>query len=302
MMAVASQSPAYRNGTSKVSITECPRDAMQGMHRFIRTATKAAYIKQLLDVGFDRLDFGSFVSPKAIPQMRDTAEVLTRLDSALASRRGGTTELLAIVANVRGAEEAVRHPHVRVLGFPFSVSETFQRRNTNSGIAQSIDTVSQIRAICRTNGRTLLVYLSMGFGNPYGDPWSATIVADYTAKLVAMGIRHFALADTVGSSTPETIASLYTHLVDAFPEIELGLHLHSTPADGRAKLIAALDAGCTRFDTALRGFGGCPMAADKLTGNIATETLLELLDERGIETGLDRDAWAAAQRYSHEVF
>ena len=288
-------------GTTKVYITECPRDAMQGMHRFIPTAIKAAYMKRLLDVGFDRLDFGSFVSPKAIPQLRDTADVLGRLDDA-AAQTTGTTSLLAIVANVRGAEEAVQHTRVGIVGFPFSVSETFQQRNANSNIAQALDKVRQISAICHAHGRIPLVYLSMGFGNPYGDPWSPAIVADYTGKLVDMGVRHFALADTVGSSTPETITSLYPYLRDAFPDIELGLHLHSTPETSREKLVAALDAGCVRFDTALRGFGGCPMAADKLTGNIATETLIELLDERGVETGLDRDAWAEAQRFSYGVF
>lgn len=300
-MAVAPGAQADSNGINKVSITECPRDAMQGMHRFIPTATKAAYMKLLLDAGFDRLDFGSFVSPKAIPQMRDTADVLRLLDGTLAGQ-ASATKLLAIVANVRGAEEAVRHAHVGVLGFPFSVSETFQQRNANSSIAQALETVKQIGTLSQENNRIPLVYLSMGFGNPYGDPWSPAIVADYTGKLVAMGIRHFALADTVGNSTPEVISSLYPHLRNTFPDIELGLHLHSTPEAGREKLVAALDAGCTRFDTALRGFGGCPMAADKLTGNIATETLLQLLNERGVETGLDRDAWVAAQRYSYEVF
>lgn len=300
-MAVASRSQARGYGISKVSITECPRDAMQGMHRFIPTATKAAYIKLLLDVGFDRLDFGSFVSPKAIPQMRDTAEVLGLLDSTLASTTRAT-ELLAIVANVRGVEEAVRHAPVGMVGFPFSVSETFQQRNANTSIARALDIVKQMANICHAHGRVPLVYLSMGFGNPYGDPWAPDIVADYTEKLVAVGIRNFALADTVGSSTPGAISALYPYLSNAFPDIELGLHLHSTPEAGRDKLAAALDAGCTRFDTAIRGFGGCPMAADELTGNIATETLLELLDERGIKTGLDLDALAAAQRYSHEVF
>ena len=302
-MAVASQLNVSSNDIHNVSITECPRDAMQGIHRFIATATKAAYVKLLLDVGFERIDFGSFVSPKAIPQMRDTAEVLARLDNTL-DKKGmeSVSQLLAIVANVRGAEEAVQHAHVSVLGFPFSVSETFQQRNANSSIAQALETVKQINTVCRANNRTPLIYLSMGFGNPYGDPWSPGVVADYTEKLVAMGIRHFALADTVGNSTPETISTLYPYLEKTFPEIELGLHLHSTPDASREKLIAALDAGCTRFDTALRGFGGCPMAEDKLTGNIATETLLEVLDERGIGTGLDRDAWAAAQQYSYEVF
>lgn len=296
-MSAASRSHTLGNDVNNVSITECPRDAMQGMQRFVPTAAKAAYIRLLLNVGFDRLDFGSFVSPKAIPQMGDTAEVLGLLGDTVS-----TTKLLAIVANIRGAEEAVRHARVGIVGFPFSVSETFQRRNTNNGIVQALETVKQIGRICHTNNRTPLVYLSMGFGNPYGDAWSQAIVADYTEKLVAMGIRHFALADTVGNSTPDAISSLYPFLKNTFPEIELGLHLHSTPEAGREKLIAALDAGCTRFDTALRGFGGCPMAEDELTGNIATETLLQLLDERGIETGLNRNAWAAAQRYSYEIF
>lgn len=270
---------------------------MQGMHRFIPTAVKTAYLQLLLKVGFDRLDFGSFVSPKAIPQLRDTADVVRILDTTVSN-----TQLLAIVANVRGAEEATGHTKVRILGFPFSVSETFQLRNTNSTIAQAMENVTQIVATCHVNGKVPLVYLSMGFGNPYGDAWSPAIVAGYTAELLALGVRHFALADTVGSSTPDGIATLYAYIRSAFPEIELGLHLHSTPDASRDKLSAALDAGCTRFDTALRGLGGCPMAEDKLTGNIATETLLQLLYERNIDTGLDMDAWAEAMQYSKEVF
>lgn len=281
----------------RVSITECPRDAMQGIRRFIPTEVKATYIQLLLEAGFARLDFGSFVSPKAIPQMKDTAEVLTHLDTSLS-----TTQLLAIVANVRGAEEAVAFTEVEVVGFPFSVSETFQLRNTNSTIVQASDTVKEIVAICHVNGKVPLIYLSMGFGNPYGDPWSPAIVADYTDRLVAMGVRDIALADTVGTSTPESIARLYRYIDGTFPGLSLGLHLHSTPAESRDKLIAALDAGCTRFDTALRGFGGCPMADDQLTGNIATETLLQLLYERGMETGLNEEAWTEALRYSNEVF
>ncbi|SEL57995.1 hydroxymethylglutaryl-CoA lyase [Parapedobacter koreensis] len=280
-----------------VAITECPRDAMQGMHRFIPTAVKAKYIQLLLDVGFQCLDFGSFVSPKAIPQLRDTAEVLDLLDTA-----SGTTQLLAIVANVRGAEAAVRHETIGVLGFPFAVSETFQLRNTNSTITQALATVKQVVAICHVNGKIPLAYLSMGFGNPYGDAWSPAIVADYAGQLIALGIRHLALADTVGSSTPASIAALYTYLSEAFPGVELGLHLHSTPAASRDKLHAALDVGCRRFDTALRGLGGCPMAADKLTGNIATEMLLQVLYERGMDSRLNMDAWAEAMRYSTEVF
>ncbi|MFC7526502.1 hydroxymethylglutaryl-CoA lyase [Parapedobacter sp. GCM10030251] len=280
-----------------ISITECPRDAMQGIRHFIATEVKAAYIQLLLNVGFDRLDFGSFVSPKAVPQMKDTAEVLKQLDRSVSA-----TQLLAIVANVRGAEEAVSYADVDVVGFPFSVSETFQLRNTNHTIAQALEIVKEIVATCHVNGKVPLIYLSMGFGNPYGDPWSPAIVADYVDRLVAMGVRDFALADTVGTSTPEGIARLYQYIGGTFPGISLGLHLHSTPAEGRDKLIAALDAGCTRFDAALRGFGGCPMADDQLTGNIATETLLQLLYERGIETGLKEEAWAEALAYSNEVF
>ncbi|GGC45143.1 hydroxymethylglutaryl-CoA lyase [Parapedobacter defluvii] len=281
----------------RISITECPRDAMQGIRRFIPTEVKAAYIQLLLKVGFDRLDVGSFVSPRAIPQMKDTAEVLKRLDTS-----ANATQLLAIVANVRGAEEAVTYTDVGVIGFPFSVSETFQLRNANSTLAQALDTVREIVAICHVNGKIPLVYLSMGFGNPYGDPWSPTIVVDYMDQLFKMGVRDFALADTVGTSTPEGIARLYRYVAGTFPGVALGLHLHSTPSESRNKLIAALDAGCTRFDTALRGFGGCPMAEDQLTGNIATEALLQLLYERGIDAGLDGDAWAEALRYSNEVF
>ncbi len=281
----------------KVWITECPRDAMQGIPRFIPTEVKARYLQRLLAVGFDRLDFGSFVSPKAIPQMRDTADVLDALDTS-----AGLTKLLAIVANVRGAEEAATHPQIGIIGFPFSVSETFQLRNANSTLTQALETVRQLVSIGEATNKKLLVYLSMGFGNPYGDAWSPGIVADYTAKLVELGVKHFALADTVGGSTPDSITDLYTYIKTSFPTIELGLHLHSTPDASRDKLTAALDAGCDRFDTALRGFGGCPMAEDRLTGNIATEMLLGLLYERGIDTGLDMDAWAEAMRYSQEVF
>ncbi|SFC30194.1 hydroxymethylglutaryl-CoA lyase [Parapedobacter composti] len=281
-----------------ILITECPRDAMQGIHRFIPTEIKAAYLQRLLRVGFDRLDFGSFVSPKAIPQMRDTRDVLRMLDIPERS----TTQLLAIVANVRGAEEAAMEEAVGFVGFPFSVSETFQLRNTNSTIAHSLDVVKKMVAICHVNGKTPLVYLSMAFGNPYGEPWSLAMVADYTGMLTDLGIRHVAIADTIGSSTPDLIASLYTYVCTAFPDVEFGLHLHSSPEASRDKLAAALDAGCIRFDTALRGFGGCPMAEDKLTGNIATETLLALLYERNIPSGLDMEAWTEAMRYSSEVF
>lgn len=280
-----------------VRITECPRDAMQGIHEFIPTADKAAYLNRLLRVGFDRLDFGSFVSPRAIPQMRDTADVLAQLD-----RAGSQTKLLAIIANVRGAQDAVGHADVDILGFPFSVSETFQLRNTNSTREQSLETVREIVALCEAHGKTPLVYLSMGFGNPYGDEWSPAIVADYAERIAAMGVRSFALADTVGSSTVQQIGELFPYLNSRLAGLELGLHLHSTPDASGDKIKAALDAGCGRFDTALRGFGGCPMAADELTGNIATEVLLARCEEEGIDLGLDVAAWQEALAYSSRIF
>ncbi|WP_353184229.1 hydroxymethylglutaryl-CoA lyase [Parapedobacter lycopersici] len=280
-----------------LSITECPRDAMQGIDRQIPTAVKVNYLQRLLAVGFSRLDFGSFVSHRAVPQLRDTAAVLGQLDTAASA-----TQLLAIVANVRGAREAAGYPAIHVLGFPFSVSETFQLRNTGRTIAQSLEIVREMAAVCRDQGKQLLIYLSMGFGNPYGDPWGPDIVAGYAAELAAIGIREMAVADTVGSAAPRGITEIYTRLTRALPGVALGLHLHSTPATTRSKLAAALDAGCDRFDTALRGFGGCPMAADRLTGNIATETLLDLAAERQMPTGLDMQAWQAAMQYSNEVF
>lgn len=280
-----------------VRITECPRDAMQGIHEFIPTADKVVYLNLLLRVGFDRLDFGSFVSPKAIPQMQDTAAVLAQLD-----RAGSPTQLLAIVANARGATDAASHAAVDILGFPFSVSETFQLRNTNRTREQALDTVREIVDLCHAHGKTPLVYLSMGFGNPYGDEWSPGIVADYAERLAAIGVVNFALADTVGSSTAQQIAELFPYVKSRLPGLELGLHLHSTPDSSHAKVKAALDVGCDRLDTALRGFGGCPMAADELTGNIATEVVLELCAAQGMELGLDLAAWQEAWAYSSRIF
>lgn len=280
-----------------VYITECPRDAMQGVHEFIPTILKAEYLNALLRVGFDRLDFGSFVSAKAIPQLRDTAEVLDLLDTD-----GTDTKLLAIIANLRGAQEAVTFSQVDILGFPFSVSETFQLRNTNSTILASLDTTRKIADICHRHGKTPLVYLSMGFGNPYGDEWSPAIVADYAGQLWELGIKHLALADTVGSSTPESIIELFPFLTAAYPDVEWGLHLHSTPGSSVEKIEAALSVGCQRFDTALGGFGGCPMALDKLTGNIATESLLNVLAGQGVNAGLDMAIWQEAVLISNEVF
>lgn len=282
-----------------VFITECPRDAMQGIVEFIPTEKKIAYLNLLLKVGFDRLDFGSFVSPKAIPQLRDTAEVLEGLED------GSATELLAIIANVRGAQDAVTHERIRFLGFPFSVSETFQLRNTNSTREESLDRVKEIVAICAAKNKTPLIYLSMGFGNPYGDVWNEEIVATYAEALYQLGVRHLALADTVGNSSPDKIRQLYPYLTKEFSDVEWGLHLHSTAQESHDKIEAALAVGCRRFDTALRGFGGCPMAEDELVGNIATENLLSSMNTSAsgpFQHKLNRDALETAMDYSWQVF
>jgi len=280
-----------------MKLIECPRDAMQGLTEFIPTATKTTYLNALLAVGFDTLDFGSFVSPKAIPQLRDTAEVLAGLDLT-----NSKTKLLAIVANQRGAETAAQHPEISYLGFPLSVSETFQRRNTNQTTAQALADVAAMHELCERTGKTLVTYLSMGFGNPYGDAWSPEIVTDFTRQLAALGVRIVALSDTIGASTAATISPLFSALIPAYPTIEFGAHLHTTPGTWREKVAAAYEAGCRRFDGAIGGFGGCPMAADELTGNMATENLVAFLGERGTETGLDMAAFANARTQASEVF
>ncbi|EHQ24593.1 hydroxymethylglutaryl-CoA lyase [Mucilaginibacter paludis] len=282
---------------STIKLTECPRDAMQGLHHFVPTHIKAAYINLLLQVGFDTVDFGSFVSPKAIPQMRDTADVLSQLDLSRTN-----SKLLAIVANLRGAEDAVQFDEITYLGFPFSISETFQQRNTNSGIAQSFQHVKKMNALCRQNNKQLLVYLSMAFGNPYGDEWNAAIVQQWARQMVDEGISIIALGDTTGQSTPEKITAIYPDLLARFPETEFGLHLHSTPATSAAKIKAAYKAGCKRFDSALKGYGGCPMATDTLTGNIATEDVMAFMQSEGINLGLDMEKWREAMAYSAKVF
>ncbi len=282
---------------STIKLTECPRDAMQGLHDFVPTEIKAAYINLLLKVGFDTVDFGSFVSPKAIPQMRDTADVLAKLDMD-----NTTSKLLAIIANLRGAEDAVQFDEITYLGFPFSISETFQQRNTNSGITESFKTVQDINKLCLQHNKTLLVYLSMGFGNPYGDEWNAGIVEHWATQMVSEGISIISLADTTGTSTPEKIRDIYPNLVSSFPQTEFGVHLHSTPATGIEKIKAAFDSGCKRFDSALKGFGGCPMAADDLTGNISTENVMAFLTSQGIELNLDMVMWNEAMAYSGNVF
>lgn len=270
---------------------------MQGLHDFVPTKKKVAYINRLLQVGFDTLDFGSFVSPKAIPQMRDTAEVLSKLDL------GDTqSKLLAIIANYRGAADAVKHPEITYLGFPFSISETFQRRNTNSGINESFDTVIRINELCTANNKRLLVYLSMGFGNPYGDEWSVEIVNKWTERLVQEGIHNIALADTIGIATPEQINSIYPSLCNNFPGASFGVHLHSTPDNWHDKISAAYQSGCRHFDTAIKGYGGCPMAADELTGNIATENLIGYLESQNEPTGLDISKFREAMDYAGTIF
>ena len=280
-----------------ILLTECPRDAMQGLPAFIPTATKTAYLQQLLAVGFDVLDFGSFVSPKAIPQLRDTAEVLAGLD--LDRSR---TRLLAIVANQRGAALAVAHPEISFLGFPLSLSETFQRRNTNQTIAEALADVAAMHELCEQRGKTLVVYLSMGFGNPYGDAYSPALVVDFAGRLAALGIRLVALSDTTGVGTPALITSLFTELIPALPHVGFGAHLHTTPTAWLEKVAAAYAAGCRRFDSALGGLGGCPMAADVLTGNLATENLVAFLEGEGEALDLDKGALALAQAQALQVF
>lgn len=280
-----------------IKLVECPRDAMQGIHHFIDTDLKAAYINLLLQVGFDTIDFGSFVSPKAIPQLRDTREVLAKLDLSNTSSR-----LLAIIANVRGAEEAVQHSEITYLGFPFSISETFQQRNTNSSIAQSFDTVKQMLDLCSKHEKEAVVYLSMGFGNPYGDEWNIGIVEHWAGELVNCGVKILSLSDTIGVSSPEKIKAILPGLTSNFPDTEIGVHLHSTPDTRWEKIEAAYACGCTRFDSALKGYGGCPMAADDLTGNLATEELISYLNSVQEPLGLNMEKWQEAMLFSSRIF
>ena len=271
----------------KVKIIECPRDAMQGIKtHFISTEYKANYINALLRVGFDTIDFGSFVSPKAIPQMRDTADVLSKLD--LSSTQ---SKLLAIIANVRGANDAAQFEEIDYLGYPFSISENFQMRNTHKTIAESIETLNEILNIANKTNKEVVAYLSMGFGNPYGDPWNVEIVGEWTEKLSKMGVKIVSLSDTIGSSTPEVIEYLFSSLIPKYPQIEFGAHLHTTPTTWKEKVDAAFKAGCHRFDGAIMGFGGCPMATDNLTGNMPTENIIKYLNQNNITTGLNQEAF-----------
>lgn len=280
-----------------MKLVECPRDAMQGLPHFVPTDLKIRYLNALLGVSFDTLDFGSFVSPKVIPQLRDTAEVLAGLDLTQTE-----TNLLAIVANVRGAEEAITFPAIRYIGFPLSISETFQQRNTNKSVAQAFGEVETMQNRCVGAGKELVVYLSMAFGNPYGDPYSPELVARFSDRLVQMGIRIIAPSDTVGTSTPETIERLFRHLIGQFPTVEFGAHLHTRPGETAGKVQAAIRAGVRRIDGALRGFGGCPMAADELTGNLPTEEIIQTLTLEGLAPSINQEALQKAMTLSAGVF
>lgn len=280
-----------------IKIIECPRDAMQGIKSFIPTERKVAYLQSLLRVGFDTIDFGSFVSPKAIPQMADTAEVLARLDLSQTH-----SKLLAIIANTKGAELAAVHPEIQYLGFPFSISENFQMRNTHKTIAESIVTLQEILAIANQSNKEVVAYLSMGFGNPYGDPWNVDIVGEWTEKLANMGVKILSLSDTVGSSTPEVIEYLFAHLIPQYPTIEFGAHLHTTPDKWFEKVDAAYKAGCHRFDGAIQGFGGCPMAKDDLTGNMPTEKLLSYFTAQKQNTHTSPMSFESAYNEATKIF
>jgi hydroxymethylglutaryl-CoA lyase len=280
-----------------IKLIECPRDAMQGIKMFIPTEKKVRYLQSLLRCGFDTIDFGSFVSPKAIPQMADTAQVLSQLDLSSTS-----SKLLAIVANVRGAQAASAFDAIQYLGYPFSISENFQMRNTHKTIAQSIAALQEILAIANASNKEVVAYLSMGFGNPYGDPWNVDIVGEWTEKLSNMGVKILSLSDTIGSSTPEVIDYLFSNLIKKYPEIEFGAHLHTTPSSWHEKVAAAYQAGCLRFDGAIQGFGGCPMAKDELTGNMPTEKVLSYFTAEKRETSINTMSFESAYNEASDIF
>ncbi|MCM8568032.1 hydroxymethylglutaryl-CoA lyase [Gramella jeungdoensis] len=281
----------------KIKMIECPRDAMQGIREFIPTEKKAQYIQSLLRCGFDTVDFGSFVSPKAIPQMKDTAQVLEKLDLSKTS-----SKLLAIVANVRGAQDASQFEEIDYLGYPFSISENFQMRNTHKTIAESVEVLQEILNIADGNGKEVVAYLSMGFGNPYGDPWNVEIVGSWTEKLSAMGVKILSLSDTVGSSTPDIIDYLFSNLIPEYPNIEFGAHLHTTPSKWHEKIDAAFKAGCSRFDGAIQGFGGCPMAKDELTGNMPSEKMLSYFNSAKADANIKMTSFESAYNEASKIF
>jgi hydroxymethylglutaryl-CoA lyase len=280
-----------------IKLIECPRDAMQGWKHLIPTAKKIEYINSLLQVGFDTIDFGSFVSPKAIPQMADTPEVVRSLELG-----PGNTKLLAIIANLRGAEEARAYEQIDYLGFPFSVSETFQQRNTNSSIEQSLGRVEEIQDLCVKTGKKLVIYISMAFGNPYGDPWSEEIVFKWVTKMVELDIGIISLADTVGLASPGQVFDITRYLTESLPGTEIGVHLHSSPDNWIEKLESAVKAGCRRFDGALNGIGGCPMANDELVGNMNTNWMISYFEGQGILPELNKQALEKSLRIASETF
>lgn len=280
-----------------IKLIECPRDAMQGWPHFIPTRQKVDYINALLQVGFDTIDFGSFVSPKAIPKMADTKEVLKHLNVD-----GSTSKLLAIVANVRGAEEAVQYEAIHYLGFPFSISPTFQQRNTNSSIEESLHRVEEIQKLCATHGKQLVIYLSMGFGNPYGDEYNEAILLHWANEIAVRGINIISLADTVGVATPLQITKALQTLMPAYRHVEFGVHLHSAVHNRQSKLQAAIDAGCKRFDGAINGIGGCPMAQDELVGNMDTLYMIELFKQQQVMPGIDEEALLICIKMAAEIF
>ncbi len=281
----------------KIKIIECPRDAMQGIKPFIPTQRKVDYIQSLLRVGFDTIDFGSFVSPKAIPQMVDTAEVLAQLDLSQTS-----SKLLAIIANTQGAELASVHKEIQYLGFPFSISENFQMRNTHKTIAESLVTLQEILYIADKSNKEVVTYISMGFGNPYGDPWNVEIVGEWTEKLANMGVKILSLSDTIGSSTPKVIDYLFSNLIPKYPNVEFGAHLHTTPDKWHEKIDAAYKAGCRRYDGAIQGFGGCPMAKDDLTGNMPTEKMLSYFTQQKADTNTSPMSFESAYNVASRLF
>ncbi len=285
------------DGAKEIRLIECPRDAMQGLNYFISTADKINYLNLLLQVGFDTLDFGSFVSAKAVPQMADTVEVLERLNLELSR-----TSLLAIVANVKGIDEALKHSSITYLGYPFSISETFQRRNTNTDIRKSLDIVEDLLTKCDKSDKKAVVYLSMAFGNPYGDAWNLDLIHHWTEQLVKRGVSIISLSDTIGSATPEMIGDVYRIAQDSFGDVEFGLHLHSTPEHWEEKINAAYLNGCRRYDSAIKGYGGCPMAADTLTGNIATEKLIWFLSEQKEKLKINMSNFEKAMDFSSKIF
>ncbi|MES2430830.1 MAG: hydroxymethylglutaryl-CoA lyase [Bacteroidota bacterium] len=289
--------PAKKHEATSITLIECPRDAMQGWKNFIPTPKKIEYINSLLKVGFDTIDFGSFVSAKAIPQMEDTADVIKGLDLS-----NTKSKLLAIVANERGAEDAVMYDEITYLGYPFSISETFQKRNTNSTIAQSLERVESIQDLCLKNNKELVIYISMGFGNPYGDVYNEDIVLQWVEKMVDMQIGIVSIADTVGLATSTQVYDILSKITPAFSDTQIGVHLHSSVANWKEKIEAAVKAGCRRFDGALKGIGGCPMADDELVGNMDTELMVAYFNEKSLLNNLDMNALKESSNLASQIF